>query len=164
MRTGRVPARARLRPASDTNRPFAGHPGIEPSSAAHNRSRCGPGLRERLSEEFIMAANKLGSADVVVVGAGNAAACAALAAREHGCSVIMLEAAPEEECGGNSRYTAGITRLVFNNADDIAALVPDMTEEEKRDNDFGSFSADEFFDTMGRITNYRCDPDLTEVL
>ena len=111
-----------------------------------------------------MAANKLGSADVVVVGAGNAAACAALAAREHGCSVIMLEAAPEAECGGNSRYTAGITRLVFNNADDIAALVPDMTEEEKRDNDFGSFTSDEFFDTMGRITNYRCDPDLTETL
>ena len=44
-----------------------------------------------------------------------------------------LEAAPEAECGGNSRYTAGITRLVFNSADDIAELVPDMTEQEKKD-------------------------------
>ena len=111
-----------------------------------------------------MATSTLGPADVVVVGAGNAAASAALAAREHGCSVIMLEAAPEAECGGNSRYTAGITRLVFNSADDIAELVPDMTEQEKKENDFGSFSIEEFYDTMGRITNYRCDPDLTEVL
>ena len=40
--------------------------------------------------------------DVLVVGAGNAAACAALAAREKGASVAMLEAAPQEERGGNS--------------------------------------------------------------
>ena len=45
--------------------------------------------------------------DVLVVGAGNAAACAALAARETGASVAMLEAAPEEERGGNLSYTAG---------------------------------------------------------
>ncbi len=40
--------------------------------------------------------------DVLVVGAGNAAACAALAARDQGASVAMLGAAPEEERGGNS--------------------------------------------------------------
>ena len=34
--------------------------------------------------------------DVVVIGAGNAAGCAALAAREHGASVVMLECAPED--------------------------------------------------------------------
>ena len=47
------------------------------------------------------------SVDVIVVGAGNAAFCAALAAAEHGVSVLMLERAPEEEAGGNSRFTAG---------------------------------------------------------
>ena len=51
--------------------------------------------------------------DVLVVGAGNAAACAALAAREQGASVAMLEAAPEAERGGNSSYTAGAMRVVF---------------------------------------------------
>ena len=39
--------------------------------------------------------------DVVVVGAGNAALCAALAARENGALVLILEAAPEHERGGN---------------------------------------------------------------
>jgi tricarballylate dehydrogenase len=34
--------------------------------------------------------SQFGNPDVIVVGAGNAAACAALAAREHGASVIML--------------------------------------------------------------------------
>ncbi len=55
--------------------------------------------------------------DVLVVGAGNAAACAALAARETGASVAMLEAAPEAERGGNSSYTAGAMRVVFLEVD-----------------------------------------------
>jgi succinate dehydrogenase/fumarate reductase flavoprotein subunit len=39
------------------------------------------------------------SSDVVVVGAGNAAFCAALAAAEHNVSVLVLERSPEEEAG-----------------------------------------------------------------
>ncbi|HET7381215.1 MAG TPA: FAD-dependent oxidoreductase, partial [Pseudolabrys sp.] len=42
------------------------------------------------------------SSDVVVVGAGNAAFCAAHAAAEHGVSVLVLERASEDESGGNS--------------------------------------------------------------
>ena len=101
--------------------------------------------------------------DVVVVGAGNAAACAALAARDHGASVIMLEAAPEEERGGNSTYTAGAMRVVFHGVDDLVQLY-DLTEDEKRDVDFGKYTADDYLDDMGRVTNYRCDPELTDIL
>ena len=74
-----------------------------------------------------------GNPDVIVIGAGNAACCAALAARESGASVIMLEAAPLDDCGGNSRYTAGAVRIVFNGVDDLVpALRPDRRREEKR--------------------------------
>ena len=45
--------------------------------------------------------------DVVVVGKGNAALCAALAARDTGASVAMLEAAPVDLSGGNSRFAGG---------------------------------------------------------
>ena len=60
--------------------------------------------------------------DVIVVGGGNAALCAALSAREQGSSVLMLERAPREERGGNSTYTDGLMRVVYEGADDIRAL------------------------------------------
>ncbi|HSQ05536.1 MAG TPA: FAD-dependent tricarballylate dehydrogenase TcuA [Burkholderiales bacterium] len=105
-----------------------------------------------------------GKPDVIVVGAGNAAACAALAAKENGASVIMLESAPFEECGGNSRYTGGLMRVVYNGVDDLAQIIPDLTAEEKKTHDFGSYTSDAYYDDMGRITQYRTDPDLCEIL
>ena len=104
------------------------------------------------------------SADVIVVGGGNAAFCAALAAQEQGASVLMLEAAPEEESGGNSRFTAGSVRVVYNGVDDIKALVPDLTEQEIATTDFGTYTRDQFFDDMARVTQNRADPDLVELL
>ncbi len=103
-------------------------------------------------------------ADVIVVGAGNAAFCAALAARERGARVLMLEAAPEEESGGNSRFTAGAIRVVYDGVDDIKALVPDLTAAEIASTDFGTYTAAQFFDDMARVTQHRADPDLVELL
>jgi tricarballylate dehydrogenase len=103
-------------------------------------------------------------ADVIVVGAGNAAFCAALAAHEQGASVLMLEAAPEEESGGNSRFTAGSIRVVYNGVDDIKTLVPDLTPVEIESTDFGTYAAGQFFDDMARVTGHRADPDLVELL
>src|SRR6266550_4580766 len=103
-------------------------------------------------------------ADVIVVGAGNAAFCAALAAQEQGASVLMLEAAPEEESGGNSRFTAGSVRVVYNGVDDIKALVPDLTDQEIATTDFGTYTREQFFDDMARVTQNRADPDLVELL
>jgi tricarballylate dehydrogenase len=102
--------------------------------------------------------------DVIVVGAGNAAFCAALAAQEQGASVLMLEAAPEAESGGNSRFTAGSIRVVYNGLEDIKTLVPDLTEAEIATTDFGTYTQEQFFDDMARVTQHRADPDLVELM
>lgn len=46
--------------------------------------------------------------DVLVLGGGNAGLCAALSAREHGASVLVIECAPPEFRGGNSRHTRNL--------------------------------------------------------
>ncbi len=103
-------------------------------------------------------------ADVIVIGAGNAAFCAAFAAQERGASVCMFERAPEDECGGNSRFTAGAVRYAYNGVDDVRQIMPDLSNDEIANTDFGSYSEDEFFDDMFRVTQYRTDADLCERL
>jgi tricarballylate dehydrogenase len=102
--------------------------------------------------------------DVVVVGAGNAALCAALAAAEQGARVVVLERAPEDESGGNTRFTAGAIRCVYDGIDDLRALMPDLSEAEIAGTDFGTYGEAQFYDDMGRVTEYRTDPDLCELL
>ena len=102
--------------------------------------------------------------DVVVVGAGNAAMTAALSAREQGAGVLLLERAPYDERGGNSRFTAGAIRFAHDGIDDLLKVMPDLSEEEIKNTDFGTYTRDEYFDDMGRLTRYRADPDLVEML
>ncbi|MDA7965221.1 FAD-dependent tricarballylate dehydrogenase TcuA [Ruegeria sp.] len=102
--------------------------------------------------------------DTIIIGAGNAAFCAAHAARENGASVLMLECAPEAENGGNSRYTAGAIRFAYDGVDDIRALCPDLSEDQIAITDFGTYTTDQFFDDMFRVTRYRTDPALCERL
>ena len=102
--------------------------------------------------------------DVLVVGAGNAAFCAALAAREKVGKVLVLERAAEDESGGNSRFTAGLMRVAYNGVEDLKRAMPDLSPEEIARTDFGTYTEDQFLDDMARVTEYRCDPDLTEIL
>jgi tricarballylate dehydrogenase len=125
--------------------------------AAKNRD----GKREAIGE---MTSKLPASSDVVVIGAGNAAFCAALAAAESKVSVLVLERAPEGESGGNSRFTAGAFRCVYDGVEDLKRLMPDLTEDEIKNTDFGTYTEEQFFDDMGRVTEYRTDPELCEML
>jgi tricarballylate dehydrogenase len=46
--------------------------------------------------------------DILVIGGGNAALCAAMTAREAGATVLLLESSPKEFRGGNSRHTRNL--------------------------------------------------------
>ena len=90
--------------------------------------------------------------DVVVVGAGNAALCAALAASDGGASVLILEKAPEYLRGGNSFFSGGLFRFAYDNSEDISSLVPDVTPEEFTGIDVGSYPQNLFYDDLLRVT------------
>jgi tricarballylate dehydrogenase len=102
--------------------------------------------------------------DVVVVGGGNAALCAALSAAEQGVKVALLERAPEEKRGGNSRFTGGGFRMVHHGVQDIKRVVPDLSDADIARTDFGQYTAEEYLDDLGRVTQYYIDPDLAETL
>ncbi len=65
--------------------------------------------------------------DVLVIGGGNAALCAALMAREAGASVLLLEAAPRAWRGGNSQHTRNL-RCMHDAPQDV--LIDAYPEEE----------------------------------
>jgi tricarballylate dehydrogenase len=102
--------------------------------------------------------------DVVVVGAGNAALCAAIAAHEHGRNVVVLERAGEDERGGNSRFTGGMVRFAYDGVDDLLKVMPDLSENDLMNTDFGTYTREQFYDDMERMTQYRADADLVSVL
>ena len=102
--------------------------------------------------------------DVVVVGAGNAALCAAIAAHERGARTLVLEKANEGERGGNTFFTGGGFRFPYRGLDDIRGLIPDLTDEEARGIDVGSYTEADMRGDLMRVTESLADPDLVDQL
>jgi tricarballylate dehydrogenase len=63
--------------------------------------------------------------DVLILGGGNAALCAALSARRAGRSVLLLECAPKHFRGGNSRHTRNLRCMHEAPADGLTGAYPE---------------------------------------
>ncbi len=101
---------------------------------------------------------------VIVVGAGNAALCAALSAREHGADVTVLEKAPEAERGGNTYFTGGGFRFPYSGIGDILELIPDLSDAEQARVDVGAYPASRFRDDLARVTDGLIDDGMASTL
>ncbi len=102
--------------------------------------------------------------DVIVVGAGNAALSAAIAAKEVCRSVLVVEKAPEYFRGGNTYFTGGIIRFAFDGLEDIKSVIPDMSPTEEESVDVGSYPQNQFYDDLMRVTQGLSDPELAQIL
>lgn len=85
--------------------------------------------------------------DVLVVGGGNAALCAAITAAQAGASVVIAEHAPKPMRGGNSRHTRN-----------LRALHPKPTGVLTE-----SYLEDEYWDDLLRVTGGRTNEDLARM-
>ncbi len=85
--------------------------------------------------------------DVLVIGGGNAALCAAISAREQGASVLLLEAAPQELRGGNSAHTRNL-RCMHDE--------PTQTLTE-------AYGEDEYWEDLLRVTGGQTDEALARM-
>jgi tricarballylate dehydrogenase len=86
--------------------------------------------------------------DVLVIGGGNAALCAAIAARRAGASVLVLEGAPKFYRGGNTRHTRNM-RCAHDAATEILT---------------GPYTEQEFWDDLLRITGGQTDEELAKFM
>jgi tricarballylate dehydrogenase len=103
--------------------------------------------------------------DVIVVGGGNAALCAALAARERGARVLVLEKAPEAERGGNSLFTGGGFRFAHRGLDDLRQdVLTDLTPAEAQAVEVPPYTEEQFYDDLMRLTEDCASPDLADLL
>ena len=82
--------------------------------------------------------------DVLVIGGGNAALCAAISARRSGASVLVLEGAPKFYRGGNTRHTRNM-RCAHDAATDILT---------------GPYTEEEFWEDLLRVTGGQTDEEL----
>ena len=82
--------------------------------------------------------------DVLVIGGGNAALCAAISAARDGASVLVLEGAPKFYRGGNTRHTRNM-RCAHDAATDILT---------------GPYTEEEFWEDLLRVTGGKTDEEL----
>ncbi|HYH41267.1 MAG TPA: FAD-dependent oxidoreductase, partial [Burkholderiales bacterium] len=102
--------------------------------------------------------------DVLVVGSGNAACAAALAASEGKARVGVLEKASKQDRGGNSALT-GHMRFVFNGLEDIRPLVKNTSDDELRGllERLPRRTEQDSWDEVMRVTDGQTDQELLQV-
>src|SRR5215218_1796432 len=82
--------------------------------------------------------------DVIVVGSGNAALCAAIAAKERGRDVLVIEKARPDLAGGKSTHTAGAIPSGYAGKEDLLPLLQDPDDPRLASTEFGSYTAQKF--------------------
>ncbi len=103
--------------------------------------------------------------DVLVVGAGNAAMSAAVAAREQGADVVVLEKAPKSQRGGNSALTVHM-RFPYRGMEDLVPLLSDISEEETKSlaERVHAYTESDYYTDIMEVTAGQSDPTLANIL
>ncbi|WP_152655384.1 FAD-dependent tricarballylate dehydrogenase TcuA [Oceanobacillus sp. CFH 90083] len=102
--------------------------------------------------------------DLIVVGAGNAALCSAIAAKENGADVLVLERGSKQKRGGNSFFTDGAMRFAYQNKNALKPILPQLSSEDFEKIDMPEYQASDYLQDMMKVTEGKSAPELAEQL
>ncbi|KIW96321.1 precorrin 3B synthase CobZ [Cladophialophora bantiana CBS 173.52] len=102
--------------------------------------------------------------DVIVVGGGNAALAAAISAHDSGARVLVLEAAPKEERGGNSRFAGTVFRAPHKGLEHVKTLLCEEAMDDTKLCTIGPYTEEMYFEDLSKASHGRLDKDIAEVL
>jgi tricarballylate dehydrogenase len=88
------------------------------------------------------------SKKIVIVGSGNAALCAGIAALEKGSEVHIYEKGDKDLAGGNTKYTAGAMRFAYENGNQLIGLLMNPNDNKLKKTDFGSYTKEKFLSDL----------------
>lgn len=96
--------------------------------------------------------------DVIVVGGGNAALCAALSAQEHGARVVVVEAASKVDRGGNSRFAGSVFRATHDGLQAVKEVLSEEGLEDAKQCTMAPYTPEMYRSDLQETSHGRNDP------
>jgi tricarballylate dehydrogenase len=102
---------------------------------------------------------------VLVAGGGLAGLAAAIAAREEGASVVLIEKGGPDDVGGNAAFSGGLFLFSYAGDDDLTSITTEQAEQLRADHlEAPPYTAEAYAAELAQMSGGRADQELCRLL